>query len=172
VREGLAAGRTVEQLQQDGVLEPWAAYAGSYVSVDRWIATLAEGIQGRERKQEIFEPMYRAFQEGGVVAAIALYRDLKRTAPEEYELGEVDLLVIGDKLLKTNRIDPAIAILELSLEEYPDSPYAYYANFDLAQAHQRAGHREAALRHCEAAHELSPDSPAIAALLEELRSGM
>ncbi len=171
VRQGLAAGRTVEQLQQDKVLEPWGSFAGSYVSTDRWIATLAEGLKGEAHKKKVFEPMYFALRDDGVEAAVDLYLQLKRTAAEDYDFGEVDLLVIGDKLLEKDRLEPAIAILELSLEEYPDSTYSYYTNFDLARANQRAGHREEAIRHCQKALELSPDNEQIASLLEELRTG-
>jgi len=171
VREGLAAGRDVEQLQQDNVLEPWTAYAGSYVSLDRWIAILADGLQGKTGKKTVFEPMYFALRDQGVAAAIALYRDLKTDPSGDYEFSDYDLLVMGDKLLEKDRLEPAIAILELSLEEYPDSSTGYYTNFDLAKAHERSGHRETALRYCETALELRPDDESIAAYLEELRSG-
>ena len=171
VREGLAAGRDVEQLQQDNVLEPWASYAGSYVSLDRWIATLADGLQAETTKKTVFEFMYFALQDQGVAAAVALYRDLKSDPSGDFEFGEYDLLIMGDKLLEKGRLEPAIALLELSLEEYPDSSAGYYTNFDLAKAHERSGHHETALRYCEKALELSPDNENIAAYLEELKGG-
>lgn len=171
VREGLEAGRDVEQLQQDNVLGPWASYAGSYVSVDRWIAMIADGLQGETGKKRVFEPMYYALQDQGVEAAIAMYLDLKRDAADEYEFSEHDLLIMGDKLLENDRLEPAIAMLELCLEEYPDSSSAYYTNFDLAKAHHLSGDREAAIGYCESALELSPDNEAIVTFLDELKSG-
>lgn len=40
VHQGLEAGRTLEQLQQDKVLDKYAAWAWTFISADRFIATL------------------------------------------------------------------------------------------------------------------------------------
>ena len=114
--------------------------------------------------------MYPAPRDQGVEAALALYRDLKRDAASHDEFSEYDLLIMADKLLENEKFTPAIAMLELSLEEYPESSSAGYTNFDLAKAYNLSGDRAAAVRYCRKALELSPDSERIAAFLEELES--
>jgi tetratricopeptide (TPR) repeat protein len=107
-------------------------------------------------------------QEGGTDAAVALYRKLKTEGGDDYAFHDADLLVIGDKLLEKGRAGAAVAMLELGLAEYPDSPYAYYASYKLALAQERLGDREAALRSCRRAAELAPDNARVRALLERL----
>ena len=169
VREGLAAGKDADTMKAEKVLEAWSAYAGSYVSSDEWIDTLVAALQGTAPKRsKIFDPLYAAYSENGAGAAIALYRNLRRERPDEFGFADTDLLAIGDKLLARELFEPAVAFLEASLAEYPDSSYAYYTNYELALAHDRLGHRDEALRYCRTAAEQSPDSPRIATLLADL----
>jgi len=171
VRAGLAAGKDADTMKAEKVLEAWSSYAGSYVSTDEWIDSLIAGLQGQEpRRRKIFNPLYEAYSKGGADAAIALYRTLRREKPDEFGFEDTDLLAIGDKLLARELFEPALRFLEASLAEYPDSSYAYYANYELAVAHDRLGHHEEAIRHCRTAAEQNPDSARIAAFLEELTS--
>jgi len=171
VREGLAKGMDADELKEQHVLDEWAAYAGSYVSLDEWIDSLVYSLQPREtKKPTVYEPMYYGLKNGGAAAASALYLDLKKNHADEYRFTETDLLVIGDKLLEKGRTEQAVAMLELSLSEYPDSAYAYYVNYDLAMAHQKLGNREAAVRYCRRALELSPENEMVVGLLRELEA--
>jgi hypothetical protein len=144
-------------------------YAGSYVSTDEWIDSLAAGLQGKEpTRRKIFDPLYEAYSRGGADASIALYRTLRREQPGEFGFEDTDLLAIGDKLLARELFEPAVRFLEASLAEYPDSSYSYYANYELAVAHDRSTTRGD--RFCWTAAEQNPDSPRIAAFLQELES--
>ena len=40
VRRGMQAGKSLEQLQTERVLEPWQSWSGEFISSDRWIATI------------------------------------------------------------------------------------------------------------------------------------
>ncbi len=171
VRHGLAAGLDGEQLKQQHVLDEWAAYAGSYVSLDEWVDSLVSSMQPRdEEKPAVYEQMYFALKSDGAAAAASLYLKLKKDHADEYRFTEIDLLVIGDKLLEKGRAEEAVAMLELSLAEYPDSSYVYYVNYELALAHRILGNREAAIRCCRKALELSPENEMVAGLLRELES--
>lgn len=170
VRSGIAAGQDTDTMKAEGILDAWSVYAGSYVSTDDWIDTLVEGLRGKERKQSVFEPLYRAYTDAGPDAAVSLYRDLRRDHAEDYRFRDTDLLIIGDKLLSGGRIEPAMRFLELSLQEYPNASTSYYTNYDLAIVHDKLGHAERAIRYCETALELNPDSPMIAAFLQQLKS--
>ena len=171
VREGLAAGKDAETMKAEKALDAWSSYAGSYVSADEWIDTLVAGLQGTAPpRSKVFDPLYRAYAEGGADAAIDRYRALRRDEPGAHRYEDTDLLVIGDKLLARELYQPAVRFLEASLAEYPDSGYAFYTNYELAIAHDRLGHREEALRYCRIAAEQSPGNPRISALLQELEA--
>lgn len=169
VRRGLAAGKDLAALQNERVLDEWSSYAGSYVSADRWIEYLAEGLQGtKDAREMVFEPLYRVWKDQGAEAAVERYAELKREHSEEYRFADHDLLIIGDKLLKKQQARPAVSFLEASLREYPDSRYGYYTNFRLAQAHESLGETGPAADYCRKALELNPEFEPAALLLEEL----
>ena len=171
VRDGLAAGKDAETMKAEKVLDAWSAYAGSYVSTEEWIDTLVAGLRGTAPpRSKVFGPLYEAYSGGGADAAIELYRKLRLEQPEGFAFEDTDLLAIGDKLLARSLYEPAVRFLEASLTEYPGSAYSYYANYELAVAHDRLGHPDAALRYCRTAAEQNPDSERIAAFLEELTS--
>jgi len=172
VKSGLDAGKDLTTLQQEKVLDEWKAYAGSYVSVDDWIKYLVKGFEkqsAKESKQSIFEPLYYAWKEKGAVAAVELYRQLKRDQGDKYKFGEANLLVIGDKLLAKAKYQDAVEFLQLSLEEYPESSYGYYTAYELAVCHKEIGNHELAIQFCEKSQQLKPDFKAAATLLQELK---
>jgi len=171
VKAGLAAGKDAAQLQAENVLEPWQHYAGSYVSTDRWIQYLADALQqGDEpRKQNIYEPIYYAMKAAGVDAGIAKFRELKSDTLT-YGISEIELLIIGDKLLDKKRTVEAERFLHTHLEEYPESPYNYFAHYDLSLVCKARDDREAAIKHCARALELKPDFQRAVTLLAELKA--
>jgi cyclase len=168
VREGLAAGKDAESLKKEKAFEEWKSYAGSYVSVDEWIDSMVEGFERKEHKEKVFERIYYAIEEDGAETAVDLYRELKRDHAGDYEFSEYDLLVIGEKLLGRGRYEVAIAFLEASRQDYPESDYAFFVNYDLAMAHKNLGNRGAALCYCRMAFELAPENENVALLLREL----
>ena len=46
VEEGMAAGRSLEELQAAGVSEEWSGWSWGFISTGRWIATLHHGAGG------------------------------------------------------------------------------------------------------------------------------
>jgi glyoxylase-like metal-dependent hydrolase (beta-lactamase superfamily II) len=172
VREGLAAGKDAEALKEEEVLDGWSSYADSYVSVDQWTDTLAAAIvPGDKKKPTLMEPLYYEWKANGAQAAADLYRQLKKDRVDDFDFRDIDLLIIGDKMLKKGHAESAVVFLELSLAEYPESNYAYYVNYDLAEAHKDLGDRKTALEHCRRAAEANPESDAISKLLAELEGG-
>jgi glyoxylase-like metal-dependent hydrolase (beta-lactamase superfamily II) len=169
VRKGLAAGKDAAALKDEKALARWEPYAGSYVSIDAWTDTLVAALAGKERKKSVYEPLYFALKDHGVDAAVALYKKLKRDHPDDYGFDEPVLPVIGMKLLKRDRLEPAVRFLQLGLEEAPEAPWAYYAYYQLAQAHEKLGERDAAIGDCEKALALQPESQPVADFLEQLK---
>jgi glyoxylase-like metal-dependent hydrolase (beta-lactamase superfamily II) len=169
VQSGLAAGKDLTTLQQEHVLDRFASYAGSYVSVDQWIAELVDGLQkGPESKPTVFQPLYDVWKSRGAAAAVARYFELKRDHPDEYQFAETTLLVIGIRLLGNDHLQDAVAFLEASVREHPNSELSYYAYYELAEAHHRMGQTDLAKQYCERSLELNPTFEAATTLLEEL----
>jgi CubicO group peptidase (beta-lactamase class C family) len=61
----------------------------------------------------------------GVGPAIAQYRRWKAERPAEFRFEEGELNVLGYQLLWADRVDDAVEILRLNLEEYPGSANVY-----------------------------------------------
>ena len=171
VRDGLAAGKDVETLQKEKVLEGWSAYAESYVSVEDWTDTLATALKNEwDFQPSVMEPIYHEWKENGAQAAADLYLEIKEGDSGKYATYDTDLLTIGDKMLNKGYTEAAIVFLDLSLATYPDSQYAYYVNYDLALAYRRLGDGGKALECCRKAAELNSESKTIAGLLTELEA--
>jgi tetratricopeptide (TPR) repeat protein len=171
VREGLSDGKDLASLQEDGALSRWEAYAGSYVSVDEWTEYLVDALEGDDApRRTVFEPLYATWTGRGAEAAVAQYLELKRDHVDEYAFHGTELLVVGIKLLENDHSSDAVTFLEASLQDQPDSDYAYYVEYQLADAYSRLGDREAALRHCDESLKLRPGFAPVEALRESLAS--
>lgn len=171
VRAGMANGLSLEELREAKVLDPWEAYAGSYVSTDQWIEYIVDAIESPkdpDPKKDIFAELYHTLNDHGTEAALARFLVLKSEHEDEYDFNEFVLLAVGSKLLAKDRAEPASAFLELSTEEYPESEYLYYTYYLLAQAHLGLEQTADALAACRKALELKPDNAAIASLLVEI----
>ena len=88
-----------------------------------------------------------------VEAAVAQYRDLKRTDPEGYDFGEGRLNNLGYMLLRRDRTADAIIIFKLNVEEYPKSGNVYDS---LAEAYEKNGQKQLAIDNYRKAAELDP----------------
>ena len=173
VRSGLEEGLDVEQLIKAKVLEPWEAYAGSYVSTDQWIEYMVDAIEseGIEKpKKDIYAELYYTLRDQGVDEALARYTQLRSEHPDDYDFNEFNLLAAGAKLLEQGRPEPAAAFLQLGVEEYPEGDYLYYTYYLLAQAELGLDQNEKALEACRRALELKPENQTIKKLLDEIEA--
>jgi CubicO group peptidase (beta-lactamase class C family) len=93
-------------------------------------------------------------RDAGAEAAIARYRELRADAPEGTTY-ERELNATGYTLLQLDRIDDAIAIFTLTVEENPES---WNAHDSLAEAYAEAGRREDAIRSYARSLQLNPDN--------------
>jgi tetratricopeptide (TPR) repeat protein len=168
VRKGLDAGKDLAALQEEKVLAEWNSFADGYVSADRWIQYIVDGLQHAPRRQMLIEPLYYALKEGGAEAAIAKYRELKKTHADEYKFDAIAPIVIARRLLKKDEAHDAAMLLELALEEFPDSPYLSLMHQDLGAAYRALGDAEQAVNHYQKVLELDPENTAAAEALKEL----
>jgi CubicO group peptidase (beta-lactamase class C family) len=101
----------------------------------------------------------------GVDAAVAQYRELKRTDPSGYNFDERALNQLGNMLLEKDRNADAIAIFKLNLEEYPKSGNVYSS---LAAAYAKDGQKQQAITNYRKVLELDPKNQNAANKLKEL----
>lgn len=105
--------------------------------------------------------------DGDGEAAVRRYRALKRESPEEYHFDEWELNGLGYELLSRDRIEDAIEIFELNVEEYPQASNPFDS---LGEAYMIAGETERAIQSYRKSLELDPANENAARKLEELES--
>jgi CubicO group peptidase (beta-lactamase class C family) len=101
----------------------------------------------------------------GSGAAVAQYRELKRTNPNAYNFDERSLNQLGSMLLQRGRNSDAITILKLNVEEYPKSAIAYDG---LADAYAQDGQKPQAIANYHKSLELDPKDQNATDRLKEL----
>lgn len=168
----IAKGKTVATLQQEGVLRDFKSYEGSYTSADHWIEYLAKGLQDRrhDNRKSIYEAMYYKLKEEGVDAAVAYYSRLRQNHPDEYDLDDKTPAIIGYLLFHQGKYPEAIGFMQLSLNEYPEGPYAGLSHKYLAKSYELTDDISQALKHYRRLLELDPSDTAAAAKIEELEN--
>ena len=162
----------METLRKEDVLKEWASFEGSYVDRGGWLKCLFDALNRKgppgAGKQRPFEPLYRAYKEGGGEAVVRAYRELKSGQAGEYLFDEMGLLIIADKLHEGGKEADAVPLADLCLEEYPQSGMAWYCHQILGAAHAGLGHRDLAVKSLRKSLELNPDNPDAAAKLKDL----
>lgn len=112
------------------------------------------------------EAVWQTIEEQGVEAGIAKYRELKASRPPE-AFNEYVLNTLGYRLLRSDRVDGAIAIFKLNVEEYPDAWNPYDS---LGEAYYAAGDYEKAIENYERSVELNPENTNGVRWLERIRT--
>ena len=101
----------------------------------------------------------------GADAAVARYREIKSTKPNDYNFEERALSQLGSMLLEKGRNADAIAIFKLNVEEYPKSGNVYD---HLAEAYAKDGQKQQAITNYRKSLELDPKNENAANKLREL----
>ncbi len=104
---------------------------------------------------------------GGAAEMIARYRELKAAGSDKVYVSESDLNTVGYQLLRAKKVDDAVAILKLNVEEYPLSANVYDS---LGEAYIAAGQKQLAIDNYEKALQIDPKSDNAIKVLEKLRS--
>jgi hypothetical protein len=110
-----------------------------------------EAIERYSSRVPIADVLRPVLEKETAEVAIAQYRRIVREEPLRYARSALQLTTLGEKLLAEKRVADAVAILELSVAEYP---YVARAHFVLGQAYEADARREAAIRQYAAAFEL------------------
>jgi len=170
VRQGLAEGKDVAQMQEEKVLEEFKEYAGSYVSEDDWIKYLARAFQAESSQpsRNIYTLLYHTYKKDGAQAAAELFAELKESQTTEYKINEYQLAVVGYRLALKSKYADAIPFFQGSLKEYPEGTYNALSAYYLATCYHESGDDAQAVVYCHKALELNPEYEDARQLLEEL----
>jgi len=102
----------------------------------------------------------------GSEAAINFYKALKQGADPEYKVDETSLNTMGYHLLAQKRINEAIRVFQLNVQEYPQGWNCYDS---LGEAYMNAGQKDLAIQNYEKSLALNPDNNNGKEMLKKLR---
>lgn len=125
---------------------------------------------GVARPEPIESLLERTALEDGADAAQARYKELRERyfGGRAYDFGVRPLLETGTSLARGDHVPEAMAVMDLALEFYPDSPQAWFATGQLREA---AGDTEGALAAYRKTLELDPQNRGAQRRLEALGGG-
>jgi glyoxylase-like metal-dependent hydrolase (beta-lactamase superfamily II) len=165
VKNGLASGKDVVTLQEEKVLKDWAAYEGGFATSDQWIQYIANIVQNIKPKSQAAVELYYALKEAGADSAVSKWHQLKKNRPDEYSFSETNLVLVGYYLLEKGRIQDAIKIFGLYIEEFPESWNAYDS---MGEAHMMNNDKERAKKYYRKSLELNPSNTNAEEMLKKL----
>ncbi len=110
--------------------------------------------------------LLQTYQEKGIGALLAQYRELKSTGMGGYYTCESDTNNLGYKFLGLGKFKEAIAIFELNAADYPTSGNAYDS---LAEANLKAGNQALAIQQYERSLQLDPKIGNALEMLKKLK---
>ena len=156
VHEGLAQGKDVATMQEENILAPWVEeYGDYYVTANGWINALANSFQPtNDNRVSMVEPLYQAYQEGGIDELIDTFLDLKNNHPEEFVFGAGAYYGFGKYLMKKGRFDEAVRFYEVGEREYDGNWFMIFAQ---AEAHMGKGDNARAIELFHQVLEIVPD---------------
>jgi pimeloyl-ACP methyl ester carboxylesterase len=111
------------------------------------------------------EPLANAALRGGADSALVLYTSLRRTYPESL-VGEATLNSLGYALLRSGKLQDALAVFQRNVAEYPNASNPHDS---LGEAYMAIGNRAKAIEHYERSLTLNPANENAAARLKTLR---
>ncbi len=110
---------------------------------------------------DVIAPM---IMKDGIAAAVAQYRELKRTKPEAYDFSGLNGL--GSDLMANGRAKDAVEIFKLNVERNPNGWGPYYM---LGEAYRQLGETRLAIASYEEALKKSPNNPPATQALKQLK---
>jgi|GEM_PF-793533 len=106
------------------------------------------------------------FNNGGTEAAITKYNEIKAGSTGDYPIIPEPLNILGNNLLETGKLDEAIAVFKINVQEFPGSWNGYIS---LAEAYLQAGNKALAIENYEKSLKLNPTNKNAQDALTQLR---
>jgi CubicO group peptidase (beta-lactamase class C family) len=118
-------------------------------------------------KQSIASVIEKTFNEKGIAAAVAEYRELKAKQATTYDFAEPELNALGYRLMARGKIKEAVEIFKLNVEAYPQGFNTYDS---LAEAYMNMNERELAIQNFKKSLELNPKNTSATENLKKLET--
>lgn len=124
----------------------------------------------QERPRSLKDEMVAAVDSGGVDAAVALYKERREKfyGTAAYDFGQESLLDVADALAESGKTEPAVAIVQLNMQQFPDLVWNYE---ELGSIYSDAGDVEKAKAALKKGLELDPENRRLQHMLQELTEG-
>jgi CubicO group peptidase (beta-lactamase class C family) len=119
----------------------------------RGIADILHDVEPPQPRISLVDELMKTLEHGIGLQAVARYRELKEKSRAQYDFREPELNGLGYLLLQRGRVDDAIQIFQLNVEEYPASWNAYDS---LGEAYAAHGNRDLAIKNYKKSIELNP----------------
>lgn len=129
---------------------------------------ILNGLPWERPRYSIAETLYGAYEKEGIQTAVARYRELKNSKPENYDFAESELNTLGYRLLASGKTKDAIEIFKLNVEMFPEASNPYDS---LGEAYLADGNKELALKNYRKSVELDPENANGIAAIKRIESG-
>ena len=117
------------------------------------IADILHDIEPPQPRISLVDELMKTLDKGIGLQAVARYRELKEKSRSQYDFREPELNRLGYLLLQRGRVDDAIQIFQLNVEEYPNTWNVYDS---LGEAYAAHGDRDLAIKNYKKSIELNP----------------
>ena len=124
-----------------------------------------QAVLAYQPEPSVADQMADALKKGDVAEAIRRYRSYRADPRHRYVDTENEINTLGYRLMGEKRLDQALAILKLNVDEYPRSSNVYDS---LGEAYMMAGQREFAIQYYRKSLVLDPGNENARAMLEKL----
>jgi glyoxylase-like metal-dependent hydrolase (beta-lactamase superfamily II) len=167
VKTAVANGRTLDEMIQDTVLRDYRAYGDQFptTTLEMWTQTIDFEARNTKIIPSICEPLTKVLAGGTVEEAIEQYHQLWKSNPSDYNFAEAQINMLGYQLMNRQRLDDALAIFKLNVDEHPDAFNVYdsYGEALLAK-----GDTTASIVNYRKSLELNPDNANATKVLQQL----
>lgn len=158
VKARLENGISVETIQKDSLLKKWDSYSlYGYTTTDDWIQSIDYCMKDDRPVKSVAEPVYMAFKEDGLEAALKVYQEIKDSDSKEYNLSTGTSYGLGYKFWKKKLYDEALAFYSLQLKEAPDWKWRWYLHQIMGDIYLETGEKVKALKHFKKSVELDSE---------------
>ncbi len=162
-------GLTATEIAESGRLANWDDMQSVFIKHEFWAQQVYNHhhpVRESSGPKPITEPLTSTLEADGIDAMIAQYHELKETAPDDYDFREAHLNQLGYELSYRDRLDEALAVLELNIEMFPESANVYdsYGEMLLLVADTTK-----AIEYYEKALEVDPEYQNAKTVLERIR---
>ncbi len=132
------------------------------VTMAIWVPDVKAGFDPRI---SIDETLTATIASSGIDAAVVQYYDLKAHQAAKYNFDEDQLNTLGYKMLRGNKFNEAIRVLQLNVEAYPKSSNVYDS---LGEAYMNAGNKPLAIVNYNQSLVLNPRNVGAVKMLQRM----